>query len=291
VKTSRRLVLLALLAFLPGCLVMQSGSLEVLNPKQAYGQSVAVIGDLHGDNRDIEQRLASDLSKALGKRGLTVAENPEKADIVIVPTLGRMRERAPEPVAPAGEDAMSAESEPVAAAEPVVASPAPEARSFHRFASAQTITRGDLVLRRDVPSARTPAGAQQAGLLLTGYRGEDFRDYGTGRRSLPPVWRIYVSQPAVQMKWNSVAVPLINAAAGVAKPLAKSGKAEKSEPRPETAETESRAEKKKEPERKKPENPEGSDREDDATTGAEDGAPEKKRKVFWWFGAKEKTER
>ena len=291
-KTPRRLALLVPLAFLPGCLVMQSGSLEVLNPKQAYGQSVAVIGDLHGDNRDIEQRLASDLSKALGKRGLTVAENPEKADIVIVPTLGRMRERTPEPVAPVGEDATAAGTEPVAAAEPVVAAPAPEARSFHRFASAQTITRGDLVLRRDVPSARTPAGAQQAGLLLTGYRGEDFRDYGTGRRSLPPVWRIYVSQPAVQMKWNSVAVPLINAAAGAAKPLAKSGKAEKAEPRPETEETESRAEKKKEPETEKTENPGGIGREeDDATTGAVDAAPEKKRKVFWWFGAKEKTER
>jgi len=272
VKTPRRLVLLAPLAFLPGCLVMQSGSLEVLNPKQAYGRSVAVIGDLHGDNRDIEQRLASDLSKALGKRGLTVAENPEKADIVIVPTLGRMRERAPEPVVPVGEDA------PVAESEPVIAAPAPEARSFHRFSSAQTITRGDLVLRRDVPSARTPAGAQQAGLLLTGYRGEDFRDYGTGRRSLPPVWRIYVSQPAVQMKWNLVAVPLINAAAGAAKPLAKSAKAEKAEPRPETDEPESRAEKKKKREPKKPENPEAGDREGDATTGAEDSAPEKKRR-------------
>ena len=269
-KTPRRLVLLVPLAFLPGCLVMQSGSLEVLNPKQAYGQSVAVIGDLHGDNRDIEQRLASDLSKALGKRGFTVAENPEKADIVIVPTLGRMRERTPEPVATVGEDATAAGGERVAAAEPVIAAPAPEARSFHRFASAQTITRGDLVLRREVPSARTPAGAQQAGLLLTGYRGEDFRDYGTGRRSLPPVWRIYVSQPAVQMKWNSVAVPLINAAAGAAKPLAKSGKAEKAEPRPDTEEPESRAEKKKEPERKKPENRGG-------RGGEEDGATEKKR--------------
>ncbi len=276
-KTPRRLVLLAPLAFLPGCLVMQSGSLEVLNPKQAYGRSVAVIGDLHGDNRDIEQRLASDLSKALVKRGLTVAENPEKADIVIVPTLGRMRERAPEPVAPVGEDAPVAESEPVAAAEPVIAAPAPEARSFHRFSSAQTITRGDLVLRRDVPSARTPAGAQQAGLLLTGYRGEDFRDYGTGRRSLPPVWRIYVSQPAVQMKWNSVAVPLINAAAGAAKPLGKSAKVEKVEPRPETNEPESRAEKKKEQATKKPESPGSSDREDGATMEAEDSAPEKKR--------------
>jgi hypothetical protein len=211
------LILPALLV-LPGCLVTQSGSLEVLNPKQAYGRSLAVVGDLHRENEGIEQRLASDLRSALSKRGLTVAEDPAKADLVVVPTLGRMRERTPESVAPV----VDAASEPVEAAEPVVAVPAPEARPFNRFSSANVITRGDLISRRAVPSARAPVGAQQAGLLLTAYRGEDYQDYGVGRQSLPPVWRIYVSQPAVQMKWNSVAVPLINAAASAAKPLAKS---------------------------------------------------------------------
>jgi len=207
-------LLLAPLVFLPGCLVTQSGSLEVLNPDQAYGRTLAIVDDVHGENTDIEKRLASDLQKALAKRGLPVADNPAKAEIVIVPTLGRMRERSPAPVAPVEA------GDPVESVEPVVAAPAPETRPFHRFSSANAITRGDLVSRRAVPSARAPVGAQQAGLLLSGYRGEDFRDYGTGRQSLPPVWRIYVSQPAVQMKWDSVAMPLINAAASAAKPLA-----------------------------------------------------------------------
>ena len=213
-------LLLAPLVLLPGCLATQSGSLEVLNPKQAYGRTVAIVDDVHGENSDIEKRLASDLQKALAKRGLPVAEDPAKAEIVIVPTLGRMRDRIPSPAAPVEEAAPVEAGEPVESAEPVVAAPAPETRPFHRFNSANAITRGDLVSRRAVPSARTPPSAQQAGLLLTGYRGEDFRDYGTGRQSLPPVWRIYVSQPAVQMKWNSVALPLINAAASAAKPLA-----------------------------------------------------------------------
>ncbi|MFM8719176.1 MAG: hypothetical protein ACKOFH_06540, partial [Chthoniobacterales bacterium] len=91
----------------------------------------------------------------------------------------------------------------------------------NRFSSANPITRVDRVSRRAVPSARVPASAQQAGLLLTAYRAEDYGDYGIGRQSLPPVWRIYVSQPAMQMKWNSVAVPLINAAANAATPLGK----------------------------------------------------------------------
>jgi hypothetical protein len=206
------------LALLPGCLATQTGSLEVLNPKQAYGRSLAVVGDLHRENEAIEQRLASDLRTALTKRGLTVADDPAKADLVVVPTLGRMRERSPSPVAPV----MDAANEPVEAAEPVVAAPAPEARAFNRFSSANVITRSDLISRRAVPSARAPVGSQQAGLLLTAYRAEDYQDYGVGRQSLPPVWRIYVSQPATQMKWNSVAVPLISAAASAAKPLAKS---------------------------------------------------------------------
>jgi hypothetical protein len=218
-------LILPALFLLPGCLVTQTGSLEVLNPKQAYGRSLAVVGNLHRENEAIEQRLASDLRTALSKRGLTVAEDPAKADLVVVPTLGRMRERSP--AAPAA--LIEGTTEPVEAAEPVIAAPAPEARPFNRFSSANVITRGDLISRRVVPSARAPVGAQQAGLLLTAYRAEDYQDYGMGRQSLPPVWRIYVSQPATQMKWNSVAVPLINAAAGAAKPLGKSAEAQNAE--------------------------------------------------------------
>ncbi len=216
-----KILLLPLLAMLPGCLATQTGSLEVLNPKQAYGQTLTVVSDLHRENEAIEKRLASDLQSALSKRGLTITEDPAKADLVVIPTLGRMRERAPTPVAPV-ESAPVETSEPVEPSEPVIAAPAPEARPFNRFGAANVITRGDLISRRAVPSARVPATAQQAGLLLTAYRAADYQDYGMGRQSLPPVWRIYVSQPAVQMKWNSVAVPLINAAARAAAPLGKS---------------------------------------------------------------------
>jgi len=196
-------------------LITQSGSLEILNPKQAYGRSLTVAHDVHRENEAIEKRLAADLQAALSKRGLTVAEDPAKADLVVVPTLGRMRERAPAPVAPVEQAA------PVEASEPVIAAPTPEARSFSRISSANAVTRGDRIARVSVPSARIPAAAQQAGLLLTAYRAEDYSDYGIGRQSLPPVWRIYVSQPAMQMKWKSVAVPLINAAASAAAPLGK----------------------------------------------------------------------
>ena len=271
-KTCRFLLRLLPLVFLPGCLVTPGGGLEVLNPKQAYGRTLAVAGDLHGENEDIEKRLASDLHQALSKRGLAMASDPDEAEIVIVPTLGRMRERAPQSVVAAVEPVAGEGGESVVAEEPVIAAPAPEPRPFNRFASANVLTRGDLISRRAVPSARTPPSAQRAGLLLTGYRGEDFRDYGTGRQSLPPVWRIYVSQPAVQMKWNIVAVPLINAAAGAARSLGQSkeqgvGSMEK--------------EKKNEP------GPQGEKKRDQTTDEPTEEEPGKKRTGFLWFGRTE----
>ena len=280
---AHRICAIVALAVLPGCLATQSGSLEVLNPKQAYGRSLAVAQDVHRENEAIEKRLASDLQAALSKRGLTVAEDPAKADLVVVPTLGRMRERASEPVAPVEQAA------PVEASEPVVAAPTPEARSFNRFNSGNVITRGDLISRRTaVPSARIPAAAQQAGLLLTAYRSEDYVDYGIGRQSLPPVWRIYVSQPAMQMKWNSVAVPLINAAASAAAPLGKSlelgaGSAEQEAEREKKKKSKERGEKKEEPAAEQPES---------RVTSGESREKEKmKRSVFRLFGrSAEQTE-
>lgn len=266
---TRRICALAALAILPGCLAIQSGSLEVLNPKQAYGRSFTVAHDVHRENEAIEKRLASDLQAALSKRGLNAAEDPAKADLVVVPTLGRMRERAPTPTTSAEQSA------PGEASEPVVAAPVPEARPFNRFSSVNAITRGDRVSRLSVPSARVPASPQQAGLLLTAYRAEDFRDYGIGRQSLPPVWRIYVSQPAVQMKWNSVAVPLINAAASAATPLGKVQNAERKVKKedPDAEQTGSPAEKKKS---EKP---------------ADNEAPTGKRKFLGLFGGSSDREK
>jgi hypothetical protein len=174
-------------------------------------------------------------------------------------------------------------SEPVEAAEPVVAAPAPETRPFNRFSSANVITRSDLISRRAVPSARAPAGAQQAGLLLTAYRAEDYRDYGTGRQSLPTVWRIYVSQAATQMKWNSVAVPLINAAAVAARPLGK---------REEVPNAEVKV-KKEEPAVEQPQsraagNGSREKKEDQKTKGREDEETKKRPKAFPWFGNSER---
>lgn len=258
---------IATLAGVSGCAIMRDGSLEVLNPKQAYGKSSTVVSDVHRENEAIERRLASDLQEAFSKHGLTVAEDPAKADLVVVPTLGRMRERTPTPTTSVEQSA------PSEASEPVVAAPVPEAREFNRFSG--NTRRSDISAPRITASARIPAAAQQAGLLLTAYRAEDFRDYGIGRQSLPPVWRIYVSQPAVQMKWKSVAVPLINAAASAAAPLGKvrNEESESRKEEPAADQTEPPAEKAKSRERGAP-----SAEPDDSE------APAEKRKFLGLFG-------
>ena len=283
--SSRCLFVLIALAVLPGCLATQTGSLEVLNPKQAYGQSLVIISDLHRENEAIENRLASDLQAALAKRGLTIAGDPAKADIVVVPTLGRMRERSPAPAEPVATDLYvpADGGVPIAAVEPVVAAPASAARPFNRFSSGNTLTSTGLANRRDVPSARPAAGAQQAGLLLTAYRAEDYRDYGTGRQSLPPVWRVYVSQPATQMKWNSVAVPLINAAAVAARPLGKGGEVRNAEVK--VKKEEAAAE---QPQSRAAGNGSREKKEDRKIKGREDEETKKRPKAFPWFGNSER---
>lgn len=246
--TAQTLAIVAV-AFLSGCLSSTSGRLEVLNPKQAYGKSIAVIGDFHRENAAIEERLASDLKAALSKRGLTVIEDPSKADLVVLPTLGRMRERSAAAIvstdAAAGEPvqentAALPASPPGGMSSPVIAAPEQDSRRYSRFSEGNLLVRTDLSTRRAVPSAHAPASAQQAGLLLTAYLAKDYSDYGIGRQSLPPVWRVYVSQPVVQLKWNAVAAPLVNAAASAAMPLARASneeeKAKKEERRAEQPE-------------------------------------------------------
>jgi hypothetical protein len=190
------------LALLPGCLGPRPGSLEVLDSRQAYGRSVAIVGDLHGGNEAIARQLAAELRDALAGSGITVVEDPARADLVVVPTLGRLRAQA---------DGNRAAPRPwrvgPAAGQATGRSVAPE----------------DAVARRAIPSAAAPVATQRAGLLLTAFPSRDYADYGSSRRSLPPVWRIYVAQPAGEMKWNTVASPLIRAAAAAAQPLAKSG--------------------------------------------------------------------
>lgn len=241
---TRNLIVSALLSGLSGCAAMQGGKLEVLNPRQAYGKSLAIIGGLHPENRVIQARLSSDLKDALAKRGFTVADDPAQADLVVLPTLGRMRQTSTESFTSSHAIGLAEPSAPVAAVSPAVAAPPAESRPFNRFSADNLIKRDDLVSHMPVPSARAPASAQQAGLLLSAYLAKDYADYGIGRQSLPPIWRIYVSQPVVQLRWSSVAEPLISAAASAAAPLAsiKNEEIKKPEQRPEPGVTRSGSE-------------------------------------------------
>lgn len=185
-----------------GCLTTRPGTLEVLDPGRAYGKSLAVANDLHRDNNAIEKRLAADLLGALAKRGLKVEQDPAKADLIVLTTLGRMREAAP--------------------AASAVTDVATVTGSGTLLNPAAMLTSPALSSRRAVPSALPASGGsrQRAGLLLTAVSSKDFEKYGLGRDTLPPVWRIYVSQDVVSTSWRSAVLPLVDAAAAAAQPLA-----------------------------------------------------------------------
>ena len=146
-------------------------------------------GDFHLAAPDAERRLAGLLRQSLRERGLVVAEHEEKADLVVLPTLGRVSQIASSDWSASGG-------------------------SRERAGGSLNASR----LRRDlsVPGAAQPQ--QQVGLLLTAVHARDYRQ--AHNRSLRPVWRIYVSRTVDSVSWDSAVVPLVRAASSSAAPLA-----------------------------------------------------------------------
>lgn len=181
---------LSALAFAAGCQTRPSGALQILEPAEAKGAKLAVASDFHLAAPGAEDRLASELREALRRRGFTVVDNATRADLVVLPTLGRIKR------------------DPAAAVPPPVVSPGDLARG------ALTSSR----LRRAHAASNAPAAPrQEVGLLLTAVRAADY--LASGGQRLRPVWRIYVATSVREVSWDSSAVPLVRAASSAAAPL------------------------------------------------------------------------
>jgi len=182
---------LSALAFAAGCQTRPSGALQILEPAAAKGAKLAVAPDFHLAAPEAENRLALELREALRRRGLTVVDDTTRADLVVLPTLGRIK-----------QDSADAASPP----------PVP----------ATDLERGSLTasrLRRVHAASTAPAAPhQQVGLLLTAVRAGEYATPG-GQR-LRPVWRIYVATSVREVTWDSSAVPLVRAASSAAATLA-----------------------------------------------------------------------
>jgi len=195
-KPALRLCLaLSALAFAAGCQTRPSGALQILEPAEAKGAKLAVASDFHLATPEAEDRLAAELREALRRRGFTVVNDATRADLVVLPTLGRVKQdsaaAAPTPLVPAAD-----------------------------------LARGSLTasrLRREhAASAALATPQQEVGLLLTAVRSGDY--VALGGQRLRPVWRIYVATPVKEVSWESSAVPLVRAASSAAAPLAQAPK-------------------------------------------------------------------
>ena len=186
------------LAFAAGCQTRPSGALQILEPAEAKGSKLAVASDFHLATPEAEERLASELREALRRRGFAVVDDATHADLVVLPTLGRVKL----------DSATAAPPPPVPAAD---------------------LARGSLTasrLRREHAASAAPAPPQQeVGLLLTAVRSGDYAALG-GRR-LRPGWRIYVATPVKEVAWESSALPLVRAASSAAAPLAQAPKSDR----------------------------------------------------------------
>jgi|GEM_PF-5481026 len=189
-KPAPRIVLvLSALAFAAGCQTRPSGALQILEPDVAKGAKLAVASDFHLSAPEAEDRLASGLRAALRRRGFTVVDDAARAELVVLPTLGRVRQSA------------------------TTAAPPPR--------PAADLARGSLTasrLRREhAASTASAAPQEEVGLLLTAVRAGDY--VASGGQRLRPVWRIYVATSVQNVTWDSSAVPLLRAAASAAAPL------------------------------------------------------------------------
>jgi hypothetical protein len=176
--------------FVSGCSSPTQRPLEVLDSSAAFGAKLAVTDDFHLASPEAESRLAVLLRKSFRERGLTVVEDAGDADLILLPTLGRVKKSA--------------------------SSDWPE-RKLIGETSGTSLTASRL--RRGLAAADGATGAQhEVGLLLTAVPARDYQH--TGSRPLRPVWRIYVSRTVDNVSWDSAVVPLVRAASSSAAPLA-----------------------------------------------------------------------
>lgn len=203
-----RLALWLCLPVLSACAVTPRAQLEVLRPGQAHAKSLAVVSDFHREHEAIEAKLAADLAAEFRKRGFRVESSADKAQLVVVPTLGRMRE-------------VTAETSATPATETV------RRGGARSLLGASTGGGTSLPLRNSVPTATGAGtdGGQQAGLLLTAVPAAEFRRYGLANQEVAPAWRVYADQGVSSLSWDSTVLPLVRSAVAATAPLLESGDA------------------------------------------------------------------
>lgn len=169
---------------------------EAFGASHGRASRLHILEDVHASNPRLESRVAEDLREALAKRGFQVFDDPTKADLVVLPTLGRIREENGSP------QSQTTRSE----------SPA---RTGSRFLSPSTSGMTQAQERSFSHSARASFRSPEwrVGLLLTAYDRKAYGDFDPAKKPLNPVWRVYARMAIDETSWQAASKPLIESIA------------------------------------------------------------------------------
>jgi hypothetical protein len=186
------------LAVLNGCTAMKTEShFEACNGPMERAASFYVLENFHALNLRLENRVAADLNAELSKRGLRIAPNSQKADIILVPTLGRIRTGDRHDQEPS-TNLRSLET----------------ARMRLPSASAAGMTQAR---ERSMPQTLSASIHTEpdwrVGLLLTAYDRKVFEEFDPRGKLLNPCWRTYACMSIDETSWQAASQPLIEAIA------------------------------------------------------------------------------
>ena len=194
---SPKIVLCALASLLASCAAVKNqASFETFGSPPIRASRLHILEDVHASNPRLESRVAEDLREALTKRGFQVLDDPTKADLVLLPTLGRIREENGSP-----------QSQPTRSESP--------ARTGSRFLSASASGMTQTQERSFSHSARASFRSPEwrVGLLLTAYDRKAYMDFNLTKKALNPVWRVYACMAIDETSWQAASKPLIESIA------------------------------------------------------------------------------
>jgi hypothetical protein len=194
---SPKIVLCALTSLLASCAAVKNqAAFETFGSPPIRASRLHILEDVHASNPRLESRIAEDLREALTKRGFQVLDDPTKADLVLLPTLGRIREENGSP-----------QSQPTRSESP--------ARTGSRFLSASASGMTQAQERSFSLSARASFRSPEwrVGLLLTAYDRKAYMDFNLTKKALNPVWRVYAFMAIDETSWQAASKPLIESIA------------------------------------------------------------------------------
>ena len=194
---SPKIVLCALTSLLASCAAVKNqAAFETFGSPPIRASRIHILEDVHASNPRLESRIAEDLREALTKRGFQVLDDPTKADLVLLPTLGRIREENGSP-----------QSQPTRSESP--------ARTGSRFLSASASGMTQAQERSFSLSARASFRSPEwrVGLLLTAYDRKAYMDFNLTKKALNPVWRVYAFMAIDETSWQAASKPLIESIA------------------------------------------------------------------------------